>query len=80
MYRKLTRMADIAPVPEPPTQDPSPRPATPRWVKVSLLVMALLLVALLVALFSGGEHGPGRHMGVGANQAASPTDTWRALA
>lgn len=35
----------------------------PRWVKV-LLWVAVALVALLVVLmlFSGGQHGPWRHM------------------
>ena len=41
---------------------PAPQVGIPRWVKVFLIVAAALVV-LLVALmvFSGGEHGPGRH-------------------
>jgi hypothetical protein len=45
---------------------------TPRWVKVFLAVAAVLVVlAIAVALVSGGEHGPGRHLG-GVAPAISP--------
>jgi hypothetical protein len=37
----------------------------PRWVKVTLIVAGILVVLVLVVLLSGGEHGPGRHMGSG---------------
>jgi hypothetical protein len=38
----------------------------PRWVKVSLTVGAiLLLLVIVVVVFQiGGEHGPGRHLGL----------------
>jgi hypothetical protein len=39
----------------------------PRWVKVFAVVMvALALVVLLIVLLSGGSHGPGRHVSLGA--------------
>lgn len=35
---------------------------TPRWVKVSgIIAIVLILLAVIIMLFSGGEHGPGRH-------------------
>ena len=40
-----------------------PPPPAPRWVKV-LAIIALVVVAMVaVMLLSGGNHGPGRHMG-----------------
>lgn len=36
-------------------------PGVPRWVKVSGIVVAILLLILIVAMFAGGDHGPGRH-------------------
>ncbi|MBT2469022.1 hypothetical protein J7E97_14380 [Streptomyces sp. ISL-66] len=41
----------------------------PRWVKIAAIAGILVVLAVLVVLFSGGEHGPGRHAG-GAGQAA----------
>jgi hypothetical protein len=44
--------------------DPVPAPPTrPRWVKV-LVIVAVLVVGLVIviAIASGGEHGPGRHL------------------
>ncbi|MDA2813183.1 hypothetical protein O4J56_21235 [Nocardiopsis sp. RSe5-2] len=43
----------------------------PRWVKAVIAAgaaVALLLVVL--ALFGGGEHGPGRHLSAGGGEAA----------
>lgn len=34
----------------------------PRWVKISLAVAAVVVLVVLVALLSGGQHGPGRHL------------------
>lgn len=39
----------------------------PRWVKTTAIVVAVLALAVvLVLLISGGEHGPGRHLGQSA--------------
>ena len=47
-------------------------PGLPRWVKVSGLVLAVLLALLLAAhLLSGGGHGPGSHMSIGADTVPS---------
>jgi hypothetical protein len=52
--------------------DPPPQPEhqTPRWVKVSGIVILVLVLAVIVMLLvGGGEHGPGRHAGGGAQPA-----------
>ena len=36
----------------------------PIWVKVFAAIAILFVVMLVVALLTGGEHGPGRHIGV----------------
>ncbi|MGC5077768.1 hypothetical protein [Agrococcus sp. DT81.2] len=42
-------------------------PGAPMWVKAGAVVVGVvLLVALAVALLSGGDHGPGRHLGESA--------------
>lgn len=45
-------------------------PATPRWVKITGVVIAVFVLAVLAkVLFGGvgvGEHGPGRHGGLGS--------------
>jgi hypothetical protein len=47
-------------------------PRMPRWVKLSGLAGAgLLAVAVVVAVASGGEHGPGRHLGAAASEAGA---------
>ena len=43
----------------------------PRWVKFLLAVSALLAVLVLAVLFSGGSHGPGRHLGLAAAASSS---------
>ncbi|AOY73832.1 hypothetical protein IG195_20525 (plasmid) [Arthrobacter sp. TES] len=45
----------------------------PRWVKISALIAGiLLLVVVAVMIFSGGEHGPGRHgFGLGAPESSA---------
>ena len=46
---------------------PHRRPPMPRWVKVFALVFAAVVLALVaVAILSGGEHSPGRHLGAPA--------------
>lgn len=44
---------------------------TPPWVKVLLVVGVVLALAVLVMLLAGGDHGPGRHMGLAAVTDAS---------
>lgn len=37
--------------------------ATPKWVKVfGIILISFVLLAVLLMLFSGGKHGPGRHL------------------
>lgn len=52
---------------------PSPRdrpPGMPTWVKASVVVAVVVVLAVIaVMLLSGGEHGPGRHLG-----GAAPAD------
>ncbi|WP_306232144.1 hypothetical protein [Agrococcus beijingensis] len=53
-------------------------PAMPRWVKVSVIVLGIVvLVAAAVMLLSGGDHGPGRHLGEGAAPATSALELAR---
>ncbi len=34
----------------------------PRWVKLfGIITIVLVLLVIIIMLFSGGEHGPGRH-------------------
>jgi hypothetical protein len=42
-------------------------PSTPRWVKVvGIIIIALILLFVILKLTGhGGNHGPGRHTGVG---------------
>lgn len=40
--------------------------ATPRWVKILAMVAAVLVLLAAVMLLSGGNHGPGRHLGGGS--------------
>jgi hypothetical protein len=43
----------------------------PRWVKWFLIVTAAIVgVGLLLMVLLGGEHGPGRHTGLGPVAAA----------
>ena len=51
--------------PEP--ERPAP-PGMPRWVKVAgAVVLALVLVFVVLRLAGlGGDHGPGRHLSLGA--------------
>jgi hypothetical protein len=62
---------------QPPTESSkagSPRPGTPRWVKVSAVIALLVLVLVAVLLISGrgGEHGPGRHGASGGDDDPAP--------
>jgi len=38
------------------------RPKMPRWVKVSGIIVITLILLMVIAMFFGGNHGPGRHM------------------
>ena len=50
----------------------TPRPATPRWVKLTgALALVLVLVVAVLLLLGGGDHGPGRHSGGGADAGES---------
>lgn len=55
--------------PSVPDRTPTTRtpPATPRWVKVFIIIgiVVVLLVAILLVTGLGGPHGPGRHMPAG---------------
>ena len=50
------------------------RAGMPRWVRVALWVIGIVVVlAVVVVVFGiGGEHGPGRHVGL-AGSAVVPT-------
>lgn len=51
-------------------------PGAPRWVRVFvIIVIAAAVPAIAVAMFGGGSHGPGRHVGAGAPDSAAPTAT-----
>lgn len=65
---------------DPPTSQPevdcSPRvpPPRPTWVKALAIVgVVLLLLIGAMLLFGGGNHGPGRHAGVGGSTAIAGT-------
>lgn len=50
-------------------------PRAPRWVWVSAIVVGvLILVAAVLMLFSGGQHGPGRHMSSGGAPMSGSTE------
>ena len=40
---------------------------TPRWVKVAGIIALAVVLLLVVLLLSGGNHGPGRHTGLGGH-------------
>lgn len=50
--------------------EPARAAGMPRWVKVFGIVTAALVVLIVVLLLVGG-HGPGRHLGAGAERADS---------
>lgn len=57
----------------PPSVGPlRPYDAMPRWVKLLWVLVAVVVVLFLVLLLSGGNHGPGRHLG-----SAGAMVTWR---
>ncbi len=59
---------------EGPNAGPGPyrRPPVPRWVKVFAAVFIAVVVLLVaVAILSGGQHGPGRHMSAPASPSVS---------
>lgn len=42
-------------------------PRMPKWVKVAIFVAGgLVVLAIVVMAVSGGQHGPGMHLGAGA--------------
>lgn len=50
--------------------DPAPvqPPDRPQWVKVFVIVaVAVVVLVAVIAIVSGGEHGPGRHLPGGGN-------------
>lgn len=48
-------------------------PVTPLWVKVlGLFLIALVLLLVILALFGGGQHGPGRHIPSGPAGGQAP--------
>jgi hypothetical protein len=55
----------------------APRPA---WVKWLVIGAAALLVVVVIALLSGGEHGPGRHMSHAREAGVSDSGAGRATA
>ena len=51
---------------------PPTYPGTPAWVKTAGKIVAVLAVLLVAAMiFSGGEHGPWRHLSFEANPSAA---------
>jgi hypothetical protein len=38
-----------------------PYPGIPRWVKVFGIIVIALVLLVIAMMFTGGEHGPGRH-------------------
>jgi hypothetical protein len=51
-------------------------PRMPRWVKVTGVAGAgLLVIAAVVAVASGGEHGPGRHLSAADEPGAPAANT-----
>ena len=55
-------MADVSREPDAGGEADEPAGA-PRWVKVFGVIAVVLLVLLAIMLLSGGNHGPGRHLG-----------------
>ena len=50
----------------------------PRWVKVSAIIAAAVLLVLVLPMeFSGGRHGPGRHLRPGEPDARTPSEAGR---
>jgi hypothetical protein len=45
----------------------------PQWVKISLVVVGLLIALFVVLQLAGvgGDHGPGRHMGLNDTPAST---------
>ena len=52
---------------------PAEEPGMPRWVKVSLIIAAAVAALIVILLLFGGDHGPSRHMTMGASGDTSTT-------
>jgi hypothetical protein len=57
-------MADLPPSPDT-GPDRTSTTGTPRWVKVAGIIALAVVLLLVILLLSGGNHGPGRHTGLG---------------
>ena len=57
-------MADLPRSPDTGPDRPSTS-GTPRWVKVAGIIALAVVLLLVILLLSGGNHGPGRHTGLG---------------
>jgi len=47
-------------------------PATPGWVKVFGIIALVVVLLFVVLMFTGGRHGPGRHLSSGDAAAQTP--------
>lgn len=61
-------MADPPPSPDTGAAGPdrASTSSTPRWVKVAGIIALAVILLLAILLLSGGNHGPGRHTGLGS--------------
>ena len=46
----------------------------PRWVKVFGIIALVLVVPVVVMLLVDGNHGPGRHVGIGSDDHSSSSN------
>lgn len=49
-------------------------PTTPRWVKIVGIVAVVVVVLFVVLQFTGGGHGPGRHLPTNTTNTTSPAN------
>lgn len=58
-----------------PAEDSPPATGAPLWFKVFAAIALVVLLLFVIGLVTGrGDHGPGRHGGVGDAPPASVTD------